>query len=65
MVFTGHARFVMFYGSYTFHFVFQRIATPSGLTSIPAGLETPEMIELRCNLNLIVLMSFFALGKKK
>lgn len=24
-----------------------RLATPSGLTSIPAGLETPEMIQLR------------------
>lgn len=28
-------------------FLLERIATPSGLTSIPAGLETPEMIELR------------------
>ena len=24
-----------------------RLVTPSGLTSIPAGLETPEMIQLR------------------
>lgn len=24
-----------------------RLVTPSGLTSIPAGLETPELIELR------------------
>ena len=23
------------------------LVTPSGLTSIPAGLETPEMIQLR------------------
>ena len=26
---------------------FVRLVTPSGLTSIPAGLETPEMIQLR------------------
>lgn len=24
-----------------------RLVTPSGLTSIPAGMETPEMIQLR------------------
>ena len=24
-----------------------RLATPSGLTSIPAGMETPDMIQLR------------------
>jgi hypothetical protein len=28
-------------------FIGYRLATPSGLTSIPAGLETPEMIQLR------------------
>ena len=24
-----------------------RLVTPSGLTSIPAGMETPDMIQLR------------------
>ena len=31
----------------SYDFDYFSLATPSGLTSIPAGLETPEMIQLR------------------
>ena len=52
-----------------------RLATPSGLTSIPAGMETPDMIQLRL-VNILIIyvlctgyshFSFFTcnLGRRK
>ena len=39
--------------SYCFSCVMYRgLITPSGLTSIPAGMETPDMIELRKRKNI-------------
>lgn len=32
---------------YVIHSQFLSLVTPSGLTSIPAGMETPDMIQLR------------------